>query len=179
LKKNNFKSSRIIQPGQPNTQIMTSIYQNITDLLKKHEISFKEYDHDPILSYEDAEREAKRFGWQGVESKNVFMKGSDGNYYLYVTTQGNNVDFKMLKNMLNVKLSIAKGEDVENVINCVPGCVAPFGFDENIIVLLDVEIFDNDDYLFSPGVTTKTIQTNIKDLKVIFDNLPNKVIQIS
>lgn len=157
---------------------MNTIYQNTIDLLNKYSISFKEYDHDPILSYEDAEREAKRFGWQGVESKNVFMKGSNGNYYLYVTTQGKNVDFKMLKNLLGAKLSIASSEDVENVIHCVPGCVAPFGFNENIIILIDVSIFNNHDYLFSPGVTTKTIQTNIKDLKVIFDNLPNKVISI-
>lgn len=158
---------------------MNTVYQNTIDLLNKYSITFKEYDHEPILNYDDAEREKKRLGWNGIESKNVFMKGSDGNYYLYVTTQGNNVDFKMLKNLLGVKLSIATAEDVENVIHCVPGCVAPFGFDESIIVLLDVSVFNNSDYLFSPGVTTKTIQTNIKDLKIIFENLPNKVIEIN
>ncbi len=157
---------------------MTSIYQNIVDLLQKHQISYREFDHEPILNYEDAEREKKRFAWTGVESKNVFLSGSDGKYYLYVTVQGQKVDFKKLKDWLGVKLSIASADEVINVIHCVPGCVAPFGFDQSIIVLIDPLIFQHDDYLFSPGVTTKTIQANVQDLKKIWVDLPNEVKEV-
>ena len=158
---------------------MNSIYENIIRLLQQHHIAFREFDHDPILNYEDAEWEKSRLGWQGIESKNVFMKGNDGNYYLYVTTQGQKVDFKKVKELLGVKMEIASAEDVTNVIHCVPGCVAPFGFEENIVVLIDPNIFEHTNYLFSPGVTTKTIQTNIRDLKVVFEQLPNKIIFIT
>ena len=157
---------------------MNSIYENIIDLLQKYQIPYKEFDHNPILNYEDAEREKERFSWIGVESKNVFLSGSDGKYYLYITVQGQKVDFKKLKELLGVKLSIASEEDVRNVINCVPGCVAPFGIDQSIIVIIDPTIFQYSDYLFSPGVTTKTIQANIQDLKKIFENLPNKTVEI-
>src|SRR5207249_2101538 len=105
------------------------------------------------------------------ESKNVFMKGGDGKYYVFVTYQGQRVDFKKLKEILGVKLSIANEEDVRDVIHCVPGCVAPFGFSSEITILLDPSLFTHADYLFSPGVTTKTIQTNVRELKKIFDAL--------
>lgn len=157
---------------------MESIYSNIIKYLKDNQIGYDEYDHDPILNYEDAEREKKRFNWVGIESKNVFLAGDDGRYYLYVTVQGQKVDFKKLKELLGVKLRIASEEDVINVIQCSPGCVAPFGFDPSITILIDISIYQQTDYLFSPGVTTKTIHANFQELKKIFNDLPNKVIEI-
>ena len=155
---------------------MEDLYSNIIALLNEHNISYREFDHDPILSYEDAEREKQRLGWNGVESKNVFLKGANGQYYLYVTTQGKRVDFSQLKELTGTKTSIASEDDVRNVIMCVPGCVAPFGFCKEITIIIDPRIYEHTDYLFSPGVTTKTIQTNIQDVKSIFSCLPNKVI---
>lgn len=157
---------------------MSDIYSKIIDLLQEYKIPFKEFEHAPILSYEDAEREKANFNWEGVESKNVFMKGGDDQYYVFVTVQGEKVDFKKLKELLNVKMSIATSEDVINVIQCVPGCVCPFGFASEITILIDSKLFTYTDYLFSPGVTTKTIHTNIQEMKIIFENLPNKVITI-
>ncbi len=156
-----------------------AIYENIIALLKKYNIPYKEYDHDPILNYEDAEKQKKLLKWEGIESKNVFLKGADGRYFLYVTTQGQRLDFGKLKELLGTKLSLASDEDVRVVIECIPGCVAPFGFSKDIIVLLDKGIFKYDDYLFSPGVTTKTIQLNIKDIAPIFKEMLNNVIELN
>ena len=152
-----------------------SLYQNIINLLQKNNIQYQEFDHDPILSYEDAERERKKFNWQGVESKNVFMKGKDGNYYVFLTIAGQKVDFEKLKELIGTRCSIASHEDVENIIKCVPGCVIPFGFAENITIIIDPQIFDHNQYLFSPGQTDKTIQINPNDLKIIFEKLSNKI----
>lgn len=157
---------------------MTSLYERIINLLTTHNITYKEYDHDPIVSYKDAEREKNRLGWNGVESKNVFMRGADGAYYTMVTTEGQRVDFAGLKELLGTKLSIASEEDVRAVAECVPGCVVPFGFADHITILLDKSIFTHTDYLFSPGVTTKTVQLNIQDIKILLANLPNKIIEI-
>ncbi len=157
---------------------MQTLYDSIIGLLQKYDIGYQEYDHPPILNYADAEREKQRLSWQGIESKNVFLSGSDGNFYLYVTVKGTKVDFPKLKELLGVKLSIASENEVRNLIHCVPGCVVPFGFDAAITVLLDRSIFQYTDYLFSPGITTKTIQTNLQDLKKIFQNLPNRLIEI-
>lgn len=157
---------------------MNSVYDTIKTLLDQNNIQYQEFDHEPILSYEDAEREKARLNWSGIESKNVFMKGNDNQYYIYVTTQGEKVDFKKLKDQLGIKLSIASAEDVKNVAACVPGCVSPFGFSKDISILLDPQAFTHTDYLFSPGVTTKTIQLNIQHLQPVFALLPNKVIAL-
>ncbi len=157
---------------------MASVYDAIIGLLRQHQIPYKEFDHEPILNYDDAEKQKQKFQWSGTESKNVFMKGDDSTYYVFVTFQGQRVDFKKLKELLGVKLSIASEDDVRAVAQCVPGCVAPFGFSSDITILLDPTLFTHTDYLFSPGVTTKTIQTNVQELKKIFDGLPNRKIDI-
>lgn len=157
---------------------MPTIYDRITGLLAEHGVAYKEYDHDPILTYEDAEREKARLGWDGIESKNVFMRGADGSYYVMMTTAGQRVDFARLKELLGVKLSIASEDDVRNFVECVPGCVVPFGYADHITLLLDKNIFQHTDYLFSPGVTTKTVQLNIQDIKNLLAGLPNKVIEV-
>ena len=157
---------------------VSSVYDAIIGLLKQHGVAYEEFDHEPILNYDDAEKQKQHFGWTGTESKNVFMKGGDGKYYVFVTFQGQRVDFKKLKEVLGVKLSIASEDDVRNVVQCVPGCVAPFGFSSDITILLDPTLFTHTDYLFSPGVTTKTIRTNVQDLKKVFDGLPNPVIKM-
>ncbi len=150
-----------------------SLYPRIIQLLQDHAVPYSEFDHDPIVSYEDAEREKARLGWTGIESKNVFLKGANGKYCVFVTVQGQRVDFKKLKELLGTKLEMASEDEVRDVISCVPGCVAPFGFSDDITILLDMGIFQHGDYLFSPGVTTKTIQANLADLKRVFESLPN------
>jgi Ala-tRNA(Pro) deacylase len=134
--------------------LLSSLYDRIIGILQKYDVSFQEFTHEPILNYEDAEREKKRFGWNGAESKNVFMKGSDDKYYLFVTLQGVRVDFKQLKDILGVKLCIASEEDVKTVIHCVPGCVAPFGFSADIAIILDPAVFvQTFDDLPNPKIT--------------------------
>jgi len=157
---------------------LNSVYERIITLLSKHDITYTEYDHAPILTYEDAEREKVRLGWNGVESKNVFMRGADGSYYVMMTVAGQRVDFAKLKELLGVKLSIASEDDVRTVVECVPGCVVPFGYADHITLLLDKQIFQHTDYLFSPGVTTKTVQLNIQDIKNLLASLPNKIVEI-
>lgn len=155
---------------------MTDVYNRVISLLKEHGVAYREYDHEPILSYEDAEREKARHAWEGTESKNVFLKGADGRYYLFATVQGQRVDFGGLKTLLGTKLSLATGEEVSAHSGCVPGCVAPFGFGPEITIICDAVLFQQAGYLFSPGVTTKTIMLNAPDLRPVFAALPNRVL---
>lgn len=74
-----------------------------------------------------------------------------------------------MKNMIWEKLSLASSEEVQEVAECVPWCVAPFGLSDDIQTIIDSQIFDFDSYLFSPGVTTETIELNPQDLKKIYN----------
>lgn len=152
-----------------------NIYKNILNTLERHNIKYKKYIHDPILSYEDAEKEKQIHKWSWVESKNVFMTNKKWKYFLFVTVEWEKVDFKKLKELTWEKLSIASHEEVKNIIHCVPWCVAPFWFRDDILTVVDNKIYDFENYLFSPWITTETIELNPKDLKIVFEELENKV----
>ena len=149
------------------------LYKKIIETLKQYNINYKEFDHDPILTYEDAEKEKNNHNWEWVESKNVFMNNKRWNYYIFITVQWEKVDFKKMKEITWEKLSIASNDDVKNIIHCVPWCVAPFWFNSKIFTIVDNKVFEFDNYLFSPWLTTKTIQFSPKDLKKILDDLDN------
>lgn len=157
---------------------MSQLYQTIIDLLKTHQIPFKEFDHAPILNYEDARKQAEIHGFHGTESKNVFIKDQNAGFYVYITIAGQKVDFKKLKDQLSLKCQIAGADEVQSVIECVAGCVVPFGFAKEISIIIDPTMDSVEEYLFSPGITTKTIQTNFQKLKKIFPHLSNKIISL-
>ncbi len=151
--------------------LLMQLYTTIKSLLKQHNISHKEYDHEPILSYEDAEQQKGIHQREWVESKNVFLKSKKWEYLIFVTVQWEKVDFKFLKELTWEKYKLASDDDVKDVIMCVPGCVAPFGFGEDVLTVVDKKVYGYESYLFSPGVTTKTIQLDPSQLEVIFEGL--------
>jgi len=152
------------------------LYQKIKVLLDNWKINYEEYDHDPIISYEDAEKWKRILWWEWVESKNVFLTDKKWEYCVFVTVQWQNVNFKKLKSLTGKKWSIASHDEVRDVIYCVPGCVVPFGFDDEILTIVDSGIFGYDQYLFSPGVVNKTIQLDPKELERVFLDLGNKIV---
>lgn len=153
-------------------------YENIIATLKKYEIPYKEFNHAPILSYEDAEREKAVHQWEGTESKNVCLIGGDSSCCVYVTLAGIRVDMKKLKELTGIKYSLANEEELRRCTGCVPGCVAPFGFGEDVLLVIDENVFDVGAYLFSPGMTTKTVQMDAKHLRGIFLELPNQKVYL-
>jgi len=144
------------------------IYDNIIKILNDKNINYKIYEHWPILSYEDAEIEKQVHNWEWIESKNVFMTNKKWKYFLLITLQWKKVDFKQMKELTWEKLSLSSDLEVENIINSIPWCIPPFWFEKEIISFVDRNIFQYSSYLFSPWISTKTIELNPKDLKNIF-----------
>jgi Ala-tRNA(Pro) deacylase len=155
---------------------MKNLYNNIIGILKDNWVVYKEYNHWPILNYEDALKEKSIHNWNWFESKNVFMTNKKWKYFLFVTVEWQKVDFKYLKEIFQEKLSLASFEEVKNIILCIPWCVAPFWFSKEIVTIVDKDIFNlQGNYLFSPWVADKTIELNILDLKGIFNNINNTI----
>ncbi len=73
------------------------MYNNIKNILKENHITFEEYDHEPILSFEKAKEIREKLQYTGVESKSLFIKDRSGNYYIFVTTEGKKLDPKTIK----------------------------------------------------------------------------------
>ena len=153
--------------------------QTISDILKQHNVPHAQYQHGAILSYDDAEREKDIHGWNGTESKSVCLIGSDGSCVVYVTVQGKRADTKRLKELTGVKYRLADEAELAYHTACVPGCVSPFGFPQSVTLAVDESVFGVGEYLFSPGIATKTIQMDSAFLKSIFSALPNRVLYLA
>lgn len=151
------------------------MYNNIKNILKENNIKFEEYDHEPILSFEKAKEVRERLQYNGVESKSLFIKDKSGNYYIFVTTEGKKLDTKVVKNIVGVKVSICSGEELIQITQCVPGCVSPFGYEENISLVIDEDIFNHDKIIFSPGVPEKTFIITSNEFKEVLNNINNTV----
>lgn len=149
------------------------LHSSMLALMDEHNISYTEYEHDPIRTYEDALRIGEALWRAGVESKSVFLKAKDGTFLIYVTQMWTNVDVKMLKELTGKRYSIAKGDDMSSVIDCVPWCVAPFGYElEWLVTVVDESIFAIDGYLMSPWDPSVTLQCEPSLLKPIFEAIP-------
>lgn len=151
------------------------MYNYIRNILKENNIKFEEYDHEPILSFEKAKEVRERLQYTGVESKSLFIKGKSGNYYIFVTTEGKKLDSKVVKNIVGEKVSICSGEELIQITPCVPGCVSPFGYEENISLIIDEDIFNHEKIIFSPGVPEKTFIITSNEFKKVLNNISNTV----
>lgn len=155
--------------------MVMNIYNNIVDLMKTLDIPYEEYDHEPILDYEKAKELAAIFKWNGTESKSLMLKDKENRLYVFITIEGKRIDTKKAKDITLQKLSICSGEELIDRTGCVPGCVSPLGYSEDVTFLVDNEIFLQDKLLFSPGLAEKTFVVKASDMKILIGNIKNRV----
>lgn len=136
---------------------------------------YKLYTHRPALSYEDLDKVRKETGFVGTEGKCLVLK-ADNKFIVFITLYNKKANFDKIKEKLNVKkIRLASKEELKEQFGAEPGCAYPFGFDSNVDIYIDPQIYDQEWFLFSPAVPTKTIQIRGLDLKKIFNSLQNKI----
>lgn len=148
--------------------------EDLIDLLKKLDIDFKYFEHEPVLDYEKAEEIRRRFKLEGVESKSLFIKSKSSNYYIFITIEKNKLSSNKVKKLIGEKVSIASIQELKQITGSTPGCVSPFGYSQNISVIVDKEIFNYDKFVFSPGKSEITIEMKTKDINKILEAYGNK-----
>jgi prolyl-tRNA editing enzyme YbaK/EbsC (Cys-tRNA(Pro) deacylase) len=158
---------------------MNEIADRIIGILDAAEAEYKIYEHRPVLTYDDIELVAKEAGWQGTEAKNLVMKAGD-DFVVYVTLQGVRTDTKAMKKHLGVKkLRMATDAELEEYFGAQPGNAYPFGFGEDIRIIVDPAVYEQEWLLFSPCRPSATVQVRGKDLEGVFASLPNQVEVVS
>jgi len=149
--------------------------KKVIDLLENCKINYDIYHHEPVLDYDKAAEIRQRFGFTGTESKSLFLKGKSGTYYVFVTKEGEKLDSKAVKNLVEEKVSICSSEEMTSVIGCTPGCVAPFGYVTDISLVIDKSVFQEEKLIFSPGVPETTMVIKGDDFKRLLENVENQV----
>lgn len=136
--------------------------QKVIDFLLQHDIEYKLYEHPPVYTVEEALQTRKFIS--GMHLKNLFIKDSRaGNYYLLVAQADTKVDLKSIKTQIGArKLSMAKREELEQILQVEPGSVSFFNLlnTNSVTFVLYEEVYNADLLTFHPNDNTKTLEFN-------------------
>lgn len=155
---------------------LQSLYAENLRLLAAAGIEYTEYDHEPVLAYRVAAEIRARFYLQGVESKSLFLKLKDGRYAMFISIEGNRFDPGSIKSLLGSKPRLCTDQELSRETGCHPQAACPFGYPDEIIMIVDQQIFDYERFIYSPGPPEKTIEISTEDIRFILDHVPNRVI---
>ncbi len=77
---------------------------------------------------------------------------AEGKFYQFVIAAHKRISFKKVKQILKTKsVSLATPEEVNQITNCTPGSVPPFGNLFDIIVYVDKSLLLNEEIDFNAG----------------------------
>lgn len=156
---------------------VTELADRVRDLLRGAGVKYQEVEHEPVYDYETAAQVRERFNLTGTESKNLFLHGRDGRWFMYVTLQGKRFDSKACKRLLGTHVSVASDEELTAHTGCEPGCAVPFGHDPSIGLIVDESIFGTERFIFSPGPPTRTIEIATLDLERVLAAVSNPIVR--
>ena len=65
---------------------------------------------------------------------------------------------------------------VNRKTSCVPGCVSPFGYSDEITLIIDRKIYNYNKFLLSPGIPEITIEIPTKSINKILNIVENNIL---
>jgi len=69
------------------------------------------------------------------------------------------------------KTRMATAEEVLQKTGCEIGAVPPFAHKEQLQILVDKEIYNNQENAFNIGVRTQSVNLKTENLKIVFEEL--------
>ncbi len=152
--------------------------KKLIKLLDDSRVEYKLFEHRVALTYEDLSQVQKETGFLGTEGKCMVLK-ADSDFIVYVTLQGKRMDMDLVKKVLSVsKLRLANQDELKEFFGAEPGCAYPFGFDKKYAVFVDPKTYEQEWFLFSPVLPTRTVQAKGSDLKRVFSSLENQIREV-
>lgn len=118
----------------------------IEDKLKELKIDYVIVEHDAVYTVEEAKQKTPYI--EGILCKNLFLKGKKKGYFLYTLPEDKRVNLKELAKVLNISsFHFASHEDLESILNLIPGSVTLLGIindtENKVIVVLYKELTQN------------------------------------
>lgn len=157
---------------------MQDFSEKVLGILKANDAQFRFFEHEAAYSFEELEKIGAELGFQGTELKNLLLTDKKSKRFFLAITSPifGRVDMDFLAEHFGEKrLKFASEEKVANVAHAAPGCVSPFGFSDEIPMLVDTRIFDEEKLLFSAGAPDNTVEIDAKDFEKVLRSLPNPI----
>ncbi len=139
---------------------------NLYEIFKQLNIEFKEVEHKPVFTIEQAQSIKERI--EGTGCKNLFLTDKKGKYVLVILEEKKKANMKKIARIINTShLSLAEKSELTNILNLEQGSVTPFGIlndiDNQVILVIDKDL-KNKKLLFHPNINTKTISISYDNL---------------
>lgn len=154
---------------------LNAVSQRMRALLDAAGTEYHAWQHRPVLSYADAALARCETGYQGTESKTLFLRVDDA-YAMALTLAGRRLDMATVRRTLDARgVRVASAEELREQLGAEPGAAYPFGFDSWLPIVVDPVVFGEEWVLVSAGPPTETLQIRGRDLPALFESLANTV----
>lgn len=144
---------------------------NLPNFFQTHDLYYELYEHPALYTNEAAVKMKNDKGFTGTETKSLFLKGKDKRYYVFFTFTTKRTDFKQISALVGKRLSLVSSEEMERVTGQKAGAVSPLGYEGDIPLIIDKELFDQEKLVFAPGRPDNTMVILAKDLEKIIELL--------
>ncbi len=137
------------------------VNQKIINLLDKHQLKYKTFEHQPVFTSLEA---AKVRGTKIKQGAKALVMMADKKPIMLVLSAATKVDSKAFKKAFNVKdLRMATETEVTNLTGLKIGSVPPFGNLFDVSVFVDKKLGKNKKIVFNAGLHEKSIKMNYQD----------------
>lgn len=138
-----------------------SVYEKIISLLKKNNINYKHYEHEPVFTSEEAAKVRNTNIHQGAKA---LVLQADKEFILLVLPADLKADLKTIqKNKGYKKLAMASKESVKAKTGLEVGCIPPFGSTIGLITIVDSRLSENDEIVFNAGRHDRSVKMQYSD----------------
>ena len=152
------------------------IYKFLTQL----GIDYQKINHQSVSTVEEAMFINEQI--DGVACKNLFLKSSDKQFFIYMMTVERRADLKYIAKQIGSKrLSFASDEELVELLKLIPGSVTPLGIindNKRVKILIDRELRAQR-LLIHPNINTATISITYDDLLLFINACGNEYLFIS
>lgn len=152
--------------------------QHIIELLKAHGYWYETFQHEPVLTSEEAAKTRPGYtlhqGAKAIVAK-VETKDKVEKYVMLVIPADLRLDSKKVKNALHIRSFRFATEDELGVVThgVQRGAVPPFGNLFQIEVFVDTQLFDQEKMVFNAGDRRFSVAMKTHDFQTLVQ--PNKV----
>jgi Ala-tRNA(Pro) deacylase len=143
----------------------TELFQTIIEYLNQNNIKFELFKHEPVYTSATASTVLGHTEKEGTKS--LALKTEKG--LVVVTVSGiERVDFKVLKQLLDVKkIEMCDTDIINKDLGTEVGGLAPFGYQNQIQIVVSHTLFNQNSVYFNPGRNDATIRVGGKVFKTI------------